>query len=227
MSSDLVPEAAARALAELDAAKVAITHAREAQDVEALADWRDRAAAVQNYASRRDDAQRIAADAGEIKLYAERALGQIDAELRPFRVRADRRPSTNAPDANVDLPDVAEHTRTNWRKLGTVDDDTFAEIVADVRATEPRVTTAAAVRRVPTPKKPTTPPAMESVKAQRKLVAGIVARVRGMGHLEDMVVASFIPATPNDEGEREAWLEELRTARVVLTRVIRALSSDA
>jgi hypothetical protein len=227
MADELVPESAARALAELDAAKTAIAHARELQDVEALTDWRDRAMAVQSYASRRDDAKHIADDAGEIKLYAERALGQIDTEVRPASPGRRHAGANGSPRPDL-LAQVTHDTRWNWRKLGALPEGDFEAIVADVRATEPRVTTAAVVRRVHEPKPTSTPtPIMRTVKAQRQLAQGIVSRVINMEHLEREIDVSVMRDAPTDGEEREEWLRELRTARRVLARVIQALSSDA
>lgn len=141
MNAELVPLADARALAAIDEARRLIAEARAAGDADTLRDWRDKAAAVQHYARTRDDAAALAADAGEIKVRAEAALGRIDAEVHPHGG------DHQAWDAQAWAPDVATDTRAAWRRLGRLDDDQLDEVVSTLRADESGgVTTAAAAR---------------------------------------------------------------------------------
>jgi hypothetical protein len=141
--SDLLPPQEAQAVAALDEARRAIERARDIGDVHALLEWRDRAAAVLHYVRRRDEARAIADDAGEVKLRAERAIGELDRVDRPHGVRADRRGSASEP---LEL-DVAKATRASWRKLGALEHGTFDELVVRLRDDEQGgVTTSRAVR---------------------------------------------------------------------------------
>ena len=138
--SELLPPQEVRAIAALDEAVAAIERARDVGDVDALLEWRDRAAAVKLYADRRDGARKVADDAGEVKLHAERALGALDRQVNPDR--SGGRGKTAAPTTAV-----SEHTRANWRKLGALDRDTFEGVVERLRADESGgVTTSRAVR---------------------------------------------------------------------------------
>lgn len=140
-TTDVVPESAARALASMDQARAAIATAVEMRDADALTGWRDMAVAAQHYASRREDAAALAADAGEIKLRAEAALGKLDSEAHPFGGSSPRE----------DPPLVASRHMAAWRKLGVLMDAGHLDIVMErLRADDLRgVTTVAAVRLVP------------------------------------------------------------------------------
>ena len=126
MTQALVPRAAARALASLDKARQQIALAREAGDVTTLREWRDRAAAMQHYARTRDEARALADDAGEVKVRAERALGQLDAEARPH---GGDRSSLGDPS----LLDIATDTRAAWRKIGRLTETQFTRVVRELR----------------------------------------------------------------------------------------------
>jgi hypothetical protein len=65
--------------------------------------------------------------AAEIKVRAERALGQIDAEANPPN-RGVRREVASLGEATI--PSVGSATRANWRKLGAVDAATLDNLPA-------------------------------------------------------------------------------------------------
>jgi phage N-6-adenine-methyltransferase len=145
VSTALVPTEDGRALAALDEAKAAIAEARAAGDTETLKEWRDRAAAYLHYNARRDNSKAVANDAGEVKVRAERALGQLDAEENPHG--GDRSEQASVGEA-CSVPEVAPATRAAWRKLAKVADDRFDAIVLEAREDEDSgVNTTSLVRR--------------------------------------------------------------------------------
>ena len=128
-TTDLVP---------LNEARVAIREARVSQDAASLKDWRDLAEAAEKMQQRRGTAREVADDAGEIRLRCEAALGQIDAEVAPSKVRADRRP-TSTTTVDVPKPPLAEvhpTTRAAWRKLGKLDDEQLDDLTSRLRESE-------------------------------------------------------------------------------------------
>jgi N6-adenosine-specific RNA methylase IME4 len=145
-AEELVPLADARALAALDEARHAIALARQQGDVDTLREWRDRADAIQHYAKRRDGAQQTANDAGEVKVRAERALGQLDRELAPAH-RPEK--SSQSEGFSAPLANLPSESRASWRKLGALEDDQFEELIAQARGNEDSgVTTSQLVRAV-------------------------------------------------------------------------------
>lgn len=114
--------------------------ARVNGDVDALMEWRRRAEVAQLYATRHD-AKDKADDAGEIKVYAERYLGQLDAEAHPHGVK-DEFKSSGGTELTVD-----HTTRAAWRRLGKLSDETFIDYVGLARKDEEAgVSTAQIVR---------------------------------------------------------------------------------
>jgi len=109
-----------------------------------LREWRDRAAAVEHYQRRREGGRDAALAAGEIKVRAERALGQLDQQATP-------RGRPNGKDDRGDnfspLGDLRPHTRAAWRRLGEVPDPDFDADIAKLRGDDNTgVTTAGVVR---------------------------------------------------------------------------------
>src|SRR5207245_9530469 len=103
-SQDVLPREEAQAIAALDEAKRQIDIARSKQDVDALMEWRDRAAAVQHYIKRRNEARDLADNAGELKVRAEAALGKLDLAVAP---RRGRKPAKEEEATNGDEPTLA------------------------------------------------------------------------------------------------------------------------
>jgi N6-adenosine-specific RNA methylase IME4 len=133
LSEDIVPAAEARSLAALDEARRQIALAKVDGDVDALREWRDRAAAVQHYAGKRAGAKQTADDAGEVKVRAERALGQLDREAAPGNRR---QPKDTGGRILSPLADVHGNTRSDWRRLGEVPEDQFDALVEQAREDE-------------------------------------------------------------------------------------------
>jgi hypothetical protein len=97
------------------------------EDYEALTELRQRAAGYEHYWSRREGARGRANDYGEIKVRAERGMGQLDAKASPRG-----RPWHKALGGqNFILPNAA--TRAAWRKLGGVGDERFDGLLEEAR----------------------------------------------------------------------------------------------
>lgn len=143
--SELVTSGEGQSLIELDEAKRHIALAREMAAAEELHEWRDRAAAMLHYSKMRGDSQEAANQAAEIKVRAEAALGALDAEVRPAKVKAADRSSLPNRDDAPELK-VSNQTRANWRRLGQLDEDKLDEVIATVRELDDTISTAAVVK---------------------------------------------------------------------------------
>jgi hypothetical protein len=108
----------AEALPALEVARRVIAQAVLEHDADTLRELRSRASAVELY-NRRTGAMEIANDAGEIKVRAERGLGQVDAAVAPHGGDRMQGSGTGI------LTDVRRETRAAWRRLGKVADVTF------------------------------------------------------------------------------------------------------
>jgi ParB family chromosome partitioning protein len=101
-----------------------------------------RAAASAHELFQRRQAARVRAnDFGEIKVRAERGLGQVDAAASPHGgARGQGSGGGTLPGGQdggtPNLARVEAHTRAAWRKLGQVPDARFDELVAQARADE-------------------------------------------------------------------------------------------
>lgn len=143
--SSLVSGSDGQSLVELDEAKRHIALARDMAMAEELHEWRDRAAAMAHYARMRGDSQDAANQAAEIKVRAEAALGALDAEARPAKVKSAARSSSPTED-DVPVLKVGAATRANWRKLGALDDQQLDKVIEQVKATDDTISTAAVVK---------------------------------------------------------------------------------
>ena len=140
--TEVLPPREAQALVALDEAKRQIQLARDQADVAALLEWRDRAAAIAHYAHRRGEAREIADDAGEVKIRAEAAIGQIDGIQNP-----EGRPKKAIATVDFPTPDVGPNTRRDWRNLGKLEPGQLDALVEQLRADESGgVTTTRAAR---------------------------------------------------------------------------------
>lgn len=121
----------ASALDLIHEAKSVIARAIAESDTDTLFDLRSRASAYE-LKYQRDGARETANDAGEVKVRAERGLGQIDAEIAPHGVNQEfREVGTPAP-----LSGVHQDTRAAWRKLGTLSDPEFERRLNAARSDE-------------------------------------------------------------------------------------------
>ena len=89
-----VPIVPTRQAFDLDAARAEVARAVADSDTERLLELRGQGEAVQLY-YRRAGAKEVADDAGEIKVLAERGLGQVDKKQHPHG--GDRRSSFRVP----------------------------------------------------------------------------------------------------------------------------------
>lgn len=117
------------ALEPLSAAKHLIARAVIDGDADSLTELRRRASAFELY-HQRAGARDIANDAGEIKVRAERGLGQIDAAENPRGLKNEFKSC-----GGVQLT-VGTHARAAWRKLGKLTEETLADYIAQLRADE-------------------------------------------------------------------------------------------
>jgi hypothetical protein len=131
MTGEVVPARPAP-LPPLDVARALIERAQFDEDTDYLLDLRAQARAVGQLLRDRGDAKERADDAGEIKVRAERAIGQLDRMKRPHgtnrftgRVAGTRNSTVNA------------HARADWRnRLAPVSDGRFDDLVKEARADE-------------------------------------------------------------------------------------------
>ncbi len=115
----------------LDQARAVIAKAIAERDTDTLIELRHRASAVELYQTR-SGSREIANDAGEIKVRAERGLGQIDATERPRG-----RPKKIHPPGSFPGLNVHQDTRAAWRKLATkISPERFDEFIGWARADE-------------------------------------------------------------------------------------------
>jgi len=100
----------------------------EASTVDELKDIRDRAEAIRAYAQQRGEAHPMLCDIAEIKLRAERRLGELLAEtVRPGR------PAKTSHDERF-LPDGVSWMQSHrWQKVAIVPEEAFERYLAEAR----------------------------------------------------------------------------------------------
>jgi hypothetical protein len=131
---DIVPGASADLVA---IARAYIDRAIQAADTGALEELRAKAAGYQDYYTRREAARDRANGYGEIKVRAERGLGQIDLAESPGKTNDAYKPGASSPGGDALFerrqwkPDVSASTRAGWRKLATVPDEQFEQSIAN------------------------------------------------------------------------------------------------
>jgi hypothetical protein len=181
-SKDVLPAEEAAAIAALDEAKRQIDIARASEDVDSLLEWRDRAAAVQHYIRKRDEARELADNAGELKVRAEAALGKLDLAVSPGRGRPKKGEDSDTPEAAAPLADFQPNTRSMFRTLGKLEESQLDAVVDKLRTEEDGgVTTARAVKEarsyVPVEAREAAEPTKE---ARKEVVTDYVAHVRAL-----------------------------------------------
>ncbi len=144
--SGLVPRRRDADLAPLEEARHHMALALKDGDVDALLEGRARAEAIEAYLRRRDEADERVLDLREAKLRYERALGILDQQAAPHGVNAPYR-GGSAGEPPLDLG-VAKATRAAWRRLATLPDREFDQLVERLRATEGRRISATAANRL-------------------------------------------------------------------------------
>jgi hypothetical protein len=180
-STDVLPAEEAAAIAALDEAKRQIDIARASEDVESLLEWRDRAAAVQHYIRKRDEARELADNAGELKVRAEAALGRIDLAISPGRGRPKKGEGDEA-EVAAPLADFQTATRSMFRTLGKLEESELDAVVDKLRTEDDGgVTTARAVKEartyIPVEERTAAEPTKE---ARKEVVTDYVAHVRAL-----------------------------------------------
>jgi hypothetical protein len=227
-STDVLPAEEAAAIAALDEAKRQIDIARASEDVDALLEWRDKAAAVQHYIKKRDEARELADNAGELKVRAEAALGKIDLAVSPGRGR--RKAEDDKPAEIAPLADFQPNTRSMFRTLGRLEESQLDDVVDKLRAEDDGgVTTARAVREARTFIPPEERAEQPKSKEQRKeLVTDYVGHVRALDTETGTLIRLARKVIPNSTpGERTRIAERLSNAIAKLEELRDAIAASA
>lgn len=127
-------------LALIDRARVALAKAR---DVCEAAEIRRQAIAVAEYMKRRDGAEDAAAHANEIRLRAERRIGELLRE----KVRPGGSPEALSSGATKLPPEVTRDQSSKWQKIAQLPEDVFEEEVSKPDATTTSVVARAQVEQ--------------------------------------------------------------------------------
>lgn len=145
MSKELVKRPS-KALGNVDEVLGQLVVARERGDWHSIKAIRDRAKTVQTYIEAHGEQGfgkewlGMGLDAAQVRIEAERTFGKLDAEQNPHG--GSRKQDKPGLSWNVSAP-----TRSKWRKLGQIDDATFAAIIKELRSAQyPEITTAAVLR---------------------------------------------------------------------------------
>jgi len=134
---------------------------------------RDKAQAIQVFLRRQEGCEEAAMDAAELKLRAERKLGEIlkEQEKNPGQLKKGRE-SPQLHDETTVIPTLADQGITNieshrWQKVADIDEPIFEKYLADSRDRGENVTTAGVVRvahrEAPKPDPPSLPENMYTV----------------------------------------------------------------
>jgi hypothetical protein len=168
-----------RTLEHLDQAKRALLAATSIDDVR---DIRDKAAAIERYMRQRDDSREAQNAAAELKLRAERRLGELLAKTEE-RAKKGRPGTKMLHDATFSgaPPKLAElgieRTQSHrWQKLACVPEEQFENFISETKNAGGEITTAAAMRMAPQsqraaePKAPS-PKAFDDLEEGRRLLS--------------------------------------------------------
>jgi hypothetical protein len=132
MTGELVPRR--QPLPPLDLAKALIERAVIEEDVPYLLDLRAQARAINQLLRDRGDAKDRADDAGEIKVRAERGIGQIDRAKRPHGTN---RYTGRVSGTGNSTDRIRAETRADWRnRLAPVSNGRFDELIELAKADE-------------------------------------------------------------------------------------------
>jgi hypothetical protein len=126
-------------LVRFDAARRALSEARSIDEVK---DVRDQAEAIRLYAKQQGESLQMQNDVAEIKLRAERRLGELLSEtVHPGNPQLSR-------DATIGrLPDgITKDQSSRWQQVADIPEDTFEQHIAETKATRDELTTAGLLR---------------------------------------------------------------------------------
>jgi hypothetical protein len=147
--NDLIPKSWQQSLAFLENAKRLLAQARTVEKVKEI---RDQAQTIQFYLQRRDGGEEAAMDAGEIKVRAERKLGEMLAAEGERRGGSDskfRRGTLKS------LPESVDKKQSHiWKKVASVPESAFEESLSASRDAGEAPTTAGICRLAPKPPVP-------------------------------------------------------------------------
>jgi N6-adenosine-specific RNA methylase IME4 len=126
--NNLIPKSWQQSLALLEAGKQALAQAKMVEDVKEI---RDQAQAVQHYLKQRGMSTEAAQDAAEIKLWAERRLGEMLAKIK-----------TSEGGNFVLPPGVVRINSSKWQRIESVPQEDFERYIAEARGSGELPTTA-------------------------------------------------------------------------------------
>jgi hypothetical protein len=132
--------ATTQGLVHYSAARVALEKAHAIDEVKAI---KDKAEAMRVYAAQANDVE-MQNMCVEIKLRAQRKIGQMLIDMNPRPGRIGHNGGTNSP-----LPDeVTRNQSSQWQKLAAIPDDVFERVVVETVEKTGELTQAAVLREV-------------------------------------------------------------------------------
>lgn len=134
MPNELVPPDSGRVLALLESGRNAIAEARTTDDLKFI---RDQAQTAYYFLKQREYSFEAQQDAAEIKVRAERRLGEM---LHDLRLNGHLGGGVNNTTVLKDL-DISPNESSRWQRLAELSDNDFEEHVASARASKKEITT--------------------------------------------------------------------------------------
>lgn len=121
-------------LVKFDAAKRALM---EARSIDELKDVRDKAEALRGYIKQRDESHELQNDVAEIKIRAERRIGELIKEKQASGELAKRGGDrkSNCSDSSLKLADlgISHHQSSDWQAVAEMPDEDFEEHIATTK----------------------------------------------------------------------------------------------
>lgn len=145
--SDLVPDRSDRLLICLEEAKRFLAEAKTLEEVSII---RDKAQAVKAYAKRRDLALESINDAAEVKLRAERRMGELLAQMP--KNKGGRPEKTHCSVQSVNQPtlkelDIEPTQSMRCQRIAMMPEETFEQAIQEAREQQKEITTAGVLRK--------------------------------------------------------------------------------
>lgn len=140
-----------QALVKLDAARKALAEARSVQEVKEI---RDKAKAIADYLKRAEGGLEAANDALEIKLWSEWRIGELLEELpRESGKRTDK--ATSSHDVTrLQETEIPPMQQVRYRRVHRLSEPEVAAYITETREQKKEITTAGALRLLPTEREP-------------------------------------------------------------------------
>lgn len=133
------------ALKRIDAARRALAEAKSVVDVKTI---RDKAAAIEHYLRQQAGCEEAAADAAELKLRAERRLGELLKETVNHKGGRPEKRSQTVTVSNGKLPNgVSKMQSSRWQRVAAVPESAFEEEIARAKSKSEPPTRGAVIKR--------------------------------------------------------------------------------